>query len=602
MSRPGGMTEPFLKTPAEWRAALAGHTISADLVLETSRTGSPTLRAGSIQLHSRYNPEEEARRLVDSADLDEGRPVLVVGCGLGYHVYTLLERGHEVTVLEPDLDAVKLAVDGPLAGAACRIGAGPLPESGDEPELSRFLERDPHILIHPPTAQVHRDYVNGTTANLYRWALSGKHLNIAVVGPMYGGSLPIARYLARAFARQGHHTRLIDHADAWPLYEKIQSSVSGSTPAAQLTGLYSQFLSEWTYAQVAEFNPEICIVLAQAPVAPTFANRLRKNGIITAFWYVENWRHLPYWRDIARYYDFFFHIQPGEFEAKLDEAGCQHHAFVQTACDPELHRAVMLEDAERKHFTCDLSFAGAGYYNRINLFKGLSDYDFKIWGVSWPDRHLTKHLADGEARFDSETFMKIVAGSAINLNLHSSSSKPGVDPDCDAINPRVFEIAAAGGFQLCDPCVGLDRLFDFETELPVYRDLKELRERIDYFLARPEERKAMAEAARARVLAEHTYEHRAAEMLGHIFRAHGAAILKRGVRAHHTFGEIKTRLDGDDALRQWLDQFPEDTPFTFDAIAQLSLPKGSGHLYPEQVIAYMRQVKQDADAALKMMG
>lgn len=595
------MLEPFLKTTDAWRATLADRAPSPELAVEPSRQGGPTLRSGKIQIHSRYNPEAEAQRLVESAAIEEGQAVVAIGCGLGYHVLALLEKGHEVLVLEPDTDVVKLACDGPLAGAACQIGAGPLPSGDALAPLAAFMERSPHILVHPPTAQLHPEYAEETIATLNVAALSGKHLNIAVVGPLYGGSLPIAGYLARAFERLGHHTRYINHADAWPLYEKLQGSIKGAGPAAQLSGLYTQFLSEWTYAQVAEFNPEICIVLAQAPVAPTFPDRLRKHGIVTAFWYVENWRHLPYWRDIARHYDYFFHIQPGEFETKLDEAGCRRHAFVQTACDPDLHRPVTLAADERAHFECDLSFAGAGYYNRINFFKGLGDYNFKIWGVSWPDRHVAKLLVDGETRFDSETFMKIVAGSRINLNLHSSSSKPGVDPDCDAINPRVFEIAAAGGFQLCDPCTGLDQLFDFETELPVYRDLKELREKIDYFLANPEARTRFAEAGRRRVLAEHTYTHRAEAMLGHIFRAYGTRMLQRGIRARHTFGEIATRLKPEEELRQWLGHFPEDTPFTFDEIAGRSLPKGAPNLYPEQVIAYMRQVKQDADAALKLM-
>jgi spore maturation protein CgeB len=572
------MTEPYLRSPDAWRAALADHVVAPDRVVETGRTGSSTLRAGNIQMHSRYNPEEEARRLVESANLEEGRPVLVLGCGLGYHVLELLARGHEVIVIEPELDILKLAVDGPLAQAPCLIGAGCLPEADFPSALADFMAGRPHMLVHPPTAQLHREEVDAALGDLYAGALADKHLNIAVVGPMYGGSLPIAGYLARAFEGLGHQVRLIDHESAWPLYEKLQATVTGATPQGQLTSMYTNFLSEWTYAQVAEFNPEICIVLAQAPVAPNFAERLRKNGIVTAFWYVENWRHLPYWRDIAHYYDFFFHIQPGEFEAKLDEVGCRHHAYVQTACDSELHRGVTLSDEDRKHYGCDLSFAGAGYYNRVELFKGLSDYNFKIWGVNWTDRYVAQRLVDGESRFDSETFMKIVAASAINLNLHSSSSKPGVDPDCDAINPRVFEIAAAGGFQLCDPCIGLESLFDFDTELPVYRNLKELRERIDYFLAHPDERRAIAEAAQRRVLTEHTYEHRAASMLRHIYRVHGAAMLERGIRARHTIGEIKTRLDESDALRQWLEHFPEETPFTYDTLTRLSLQKGQGHL------------------------
>lgn len=595
------MEHTYLKTPSTWRAELANHTVTAELQLGESRTGQPTLRVDGIQFHSRYNPGEEAQRLVASANLAPDAPVLVIGTGLGHHVLALLAAGHDVVAIEPERDILKLAVEGPLASAPCLLGAGELPRVGDDNALDRFLARDPEILIHPPTAQRHNEFVQNLQGQLALRALTGKHVSVAIVGPMYGGSLPIANYLAQAFARLGHHTRYINHEDAWPLYEKVGATVKGTKPAAQLTDFYTNFLSEWTYAQVAEFNPEICIVLAQAPVSPDFPERLRRNGIVTAFWYVENWRHLPYWRDIAAHYDYFFHIQPGEFEAKLDAVGCRHHAHVQTACDPHLHRAVTLTEEEAETYSCDLSFAGAGYYNRVELFKGLGDYNFKIWGVNWSDRYLRRLLPEGEKRFGTDEFMKIVAGSRINLNLHSSSSHNGVDPACDAINPRVFEIAAAGGFQLCDPCVGLDRLFDFDTELPVYRDLRELRDRIDYYLAHPAERDTMAAAARKRVLAEHTYDRRAEEMLEHIFAAHGAALMKRGIRAMHSVAEIQDRLDQESDLYQWLATLPGETPFTYEIMSQLTPPLGGVRGPAEEIFTYMCQVKENADSLAKLI-
>ncbi len=595
------MSSTYLQRPSDWQATLATHPIASDIELGESRTGDPTLRVGGIQFHSRYNPREEAGRLVESANLPAGQPVLVLGVGLGHHVRVLLEQSHPVVVIEPDEAILKLAVEGPLAGSDCYIGVGPLPPPGDDSQLDTFLGRDPHLLVHPPTAQRHPTFVADIQGSFAIRTLSEKRLNVAVVGPMYGGSLPIADYLSQAFARLGHNTRYINHEDAWPLYEKIGQTVTGDHPSAQLTEFYTSFLSEWTYAQVAEFNPEICIVLAQAPVAPNFPERMRRNGILTAFWYVENWRHMPYWRDIAAQYDYFFHIQPGEFEEKLDAMGCKHHAHVQTACDPTRHVAVPLEEEEAETYTCDLSFAGAGYYNRVELFKGLGDYNFKIWGVDWNDRYLRRLLPEGEGRFDAEKFMKIVAGSKINLNLHSSSSHNGIDPACDAINPRVFEIAAAGAFQLCDPCIGLEKLFDFETELPVYRSLRELRERIDYYLAHPEERTAVAKAAQKRVLAEHTYEKRAESMLQLLFEAHGATLLKRGIRAVHSVKDIKERLEKDSDLYAWLASVPEEMPFTYEFMSQLTPPLGGVRTPAEGIFTYMCQVKNNADAMAKLV-
>ena len=524
----------MLKPIFEWKEELAACPIPDDLEVSVGRGGAPTLRAGKVYLHSRYNPEQEAERLVDSAGLDPARPVLVLGLGLGYHVRALADRGFDVVVVEPDPAVARLAGEGPMAGSTLPLGVGDAEELAATEAFGELARRMPQILIHPPTAKLHPAYAESLPGLLAKAALAGQHLSIAVVGPVYGGSLPIAGYLASALRGLGHRVLDVDNRAGHALYTSVQESVTGSTPQAQLTQMLTNVLSEWSYARVAEFNPEVCIVLAQAPVGPAFPLRLAEKGIVSAYWYVENWRHMPYWRDIAAQYDYFFHIQPGEFEQQLDAIGCRHHAFVQTGCDPDVHRPVELTEEERKHYGCDVSFAGAGYYNRLNVFKGLTDYNFKIWGVNWQSRELARNVVGGEKFFSTEEYMKIVAGSKINLNLHSSSHHDGVDPTCDAINPRVFEVAAAGGFQICDPCVGLDRLYDFETEMPIYRDLAGCRKLLDYYLAHPGEREAMARRARERALKDHTYENRAKQMLDLIFEHHGARILKRGVRVQHT--------------------------------------------------------------------
>lgn len=587
-----------MKLASEWKQILAGRAPSASVTRVAGRGGAPTLKVAGIYLHSRYNPEEEAQRLVDSAEINPKRPVFVVGVGMGYHVKELRARGIEVAAVDPDPGVARFALDGPLAALDFPLALGAPEEWAESGAFRAFAARMPQVLIHPPTARLYPEWTDTACAALSTAALSGQRLNIAVVGPLYGGSLPIAGYLADAFRRLGHQTLLVDNSNAWDLYQEVTGSIRGKRVSNQLGSLLTGFLEEWAYARVAEFHPEICIVLAQAPVGRDFPVRLAAHGIVSAFWYVENWRHLPYWKDIAPAYDGFFHIQPGEFEQRLEEAGCHHHAFVQTACDPVVHRPVTLSPQEQEEYGCDISFAGAGYYNRIQFFKGLTDYNFKLWGVSWADRDLGRRLVGGESRFDNEKFMKIAAGSKINLNLHSSNAHDGVDPKCDAINPRVFEIAAAGAFQLCDPCIGLDRFFDFERELPVYRNLRELRDRIDYFLAHPAERKAIAEAARARALKDHTYENRARKMLDFLIARHGARILKRGVRVQRSAAEAAERAAAHPDLAEWLATLPPETPFTQESINTFLQP-GARNCYPERVFAYMKEVRDFAETLMK---
>lgn len=351
------------------------------------------------------------------------------------------------------------------------------------------------------------------------------------------------------------------------------------------------FLSEYTYARVTEFAANVCIVLAQAPVTRQFPLQLAQADIVTAYWFIENWRHLTYWEDIAPLYDCFFHIQPGVFEHKLEEIGCHRHPFVQTGCDPEVHRPVKLMAEEIEEYGCDLSFAGAGYYNRLQMFLGLTDYRFKIWGVGWTARELQNHVSRAETRFTPEEFGKIVAGSKINLNLHSSSVTPGVDPNCDAINPRVFEIAACGGFQLCDPCAGMDQFFDLDSELPVYRNLAELRRKIDYYLDHDDARRQIAESARGRALRDHTYEHRARQMLEYLLEGGTPTILRKGVRTERSAAEAAKRVGLDTPLGSYLASLPSDLPFLQENINVQITSARSQLSYPESVLAYLREMR-----------
>jgi spore maturation protein CgeB len=587
-----------MKPAREWLSELQAVSLPPDLEETGGREGEPTLRAGAVYLHSRYRPREEAARLVDAAQLDAGRPVLVLGLGLGYHVLELQRRGFAVAVVEPNPAVARLAVQGPMRESSVLLGIGDAAAVAEEPGFIEFAEDLPQVLVHPPTARLHPGWAEAMAAALARTALRRQRLSVAVVGPMYGGSLPVAQYLARALERLGHRTLFVDNSQGWQLYDVATRTVKTRKAAEQLGSLLVNFLGEWSYARVAEFAPDVCIVVAQAPVGKPFATRLSQAGIATAFWFVENGRHLGYWRDVAPVYDYFFHIQPGPFEAQLDAAGCRRHAYLPTGCDPEIHRPVELTPQEREEYGCDLSFAGAGYFNRVQTFLGLTDYDFKIWGVNWDARELQPLLQRAEERFTPEEFAKIVAGSKINLNLHSSTEHAGVDPGADAINPRVFEVAACGGFQLCDPCRGLEDFFDPDTEVPTYRNLTELRARIDYFLAHPEEREAMARRARERALREHTYEQRARQMLERILDACGPRILRKGIRVQRTVAEVAERVGRDTPLGQYLCSLPADLPFTQETLAERIGPPIGERGYVEAVFTYLEEVRRSTEALL----
>src|SRR5262249_43663962 len=85
--------------------------------IEISKSGAPTVAvptaAGkTIQLHSRYQPLDEAKKLIDPLLLDECVAFHVHGFGLGYHVEELFDRASSeaiTCVMENDLVLLRTA-------------------------------------------------------------------------------------------------------------------------------------------------------------------------------------------------------------------------------------------------------------------------------------------------------------------------------------------------------------------------------------------------------------------------------------------------------------------------------------------------------------
>ncbi|MGY8766451.1 MAG: CgeB family protein, partial [Nitrospinaceae bacterium] len=154
----------------------------------------------------------------------------------------------------------------------------------------------------------------------------------------------------------------------------------------------------------------------------------------------------------------------------------------------------------------------------VQSFPRLLDYDFKIWGTEWNlDSILGSRVQNNNKRLNSDNIIKIYNAAKINLNLHSSSFHEGVNPVGDFVNPRTFEIAACGGFQLIDDRSELDDLMDPIKEIVTFSSIDDLCEKIDYYLNNSDEAKVIASCGKERVLKEHTIQHRMEEMLIYIF-------------------------------------------------------------------------------------
>jgi spore maturation protein CgeB len=101
----------------------------------------------------------------------------------------------------------------------------------------------------------------------------------------------------------------------------------------------------------------------------------------------------------------------------------------------------------------------------------------------------------------------VYRGTSVNINCTSFQMKT-------AVNQRVFDVPACGGFLLTDHQEDVDSFFEVGKEAVCFRSVEEAASLAAHYLGNEGERKRIAEAALRRVLAEHTYEKRMASLVG----------------------------------------------------------------------------------------
>jgi spore maturation protein CgeB len=490
------------------------------LTIVPSREGLPSATHQGQWVHSAYDPQKEARAWAEQQvqEWKAGEVGVVLGVGLLYHVEALaLVKPHDsrLAVVVPDVAVFKDAIGSrPFGSWLNQIQwVTGTPESMAEQLASQSAPL--RFFTYGPAARLHVEEHQRLETSLRRIVAgnAGGQLHVAVVGPIYGGSLPIARSVGGALGALGHRVSWLDHSVHHASYEAF-GSFRDDRHRLTMQSRFADVLSLSTMTHIAEDPPDLVLAIAQAPLTLAVLQHLRKKKFLTAMWFVENYRHLTYWQQLAAGYDYWFVIQQAECIEALKRAGAAHVHYLPMAADPTVHRPVTLTAAEQQEYGADVSFVGAGYANRRSLLpQWLSnEWTFKLWGNEWDGaRDLSNVLQRNGARIDTDTCMKVFNATTVNLNLHSSSGV-GLDAHPDFVNPRTFELAACGAFQLVDERTLLPDLFTPE-ELVCFRRTEDVPQLIRTWLKDPAGRRDRAEAAQRRVLQDHTYRHRVQDLL-----------------------------------------------------------------------------------------
>ncbi|HAV42860.1 TPA: hypothetical protein DCX15_02445 [bacterium] len=134
---------------------------------------------------------------------------------------------------------------------------------------------------------------------------------------------------------------------------------------------------------------------------------------------------------------------------------------------------------------------------RKDVIAGIKDFGIELYGdEGWRGIEESPGISFHPFIENREELVKLYNATNINLNLPTSKH----------LNTSTFNIAVCGVFMLSS--FNPELIKSFGNEIVYFKEIEELREKITYYLAHPDEREIIASNAQRRALEEHTFLHR----------------------------------------------------------------------------------------------
>jgi len=325
----------------------------------------------------------------------------------------------------------------------------------------------------------------------------------------------VTEYTERALSRAGAELRVADFR-AFRLPGRVHRWV----PALAVWDRAR--LNRALLAQVARDRADVFVSHWNLNVfADTWA-AIRRRGIPTVCQFLDYPGEPGYIEAAERcggQFDHFF-CQSTDVLERMRVAGHTRGSLLPVAADPEFHFPVPIDGAAKERWGAEVAFVGSFYPERAELLRAFTGFRLGIWGPGWAEclsrrDQLRPFLRGGGLR--PEEWRRVYAAADIVISLTGSGGKRFPADKVYQVSPRTFEVLACGGFYLVERKRDLESLFQDRTHLVMFDSTAEAVELARQYLREPEARRRIARRGREHVLARHTYDHRAREMLA-VFR------------------------------------------------------------------------------------
>ena len=541
-------------------------SIDQKIIVEKARNGRPSLKVvcedKSIKtLHSTYDPEAEARNIIDGLQYNGNGIIIVLGLGLGYHVAELRRQfpDDRIVVIEALSEICRFATEyGPDLNSDIKV----ITDSSPSEVINEIAREQSEMGLVPlsvltlsSAVSAFPEYYNPIlesltkTASVKLWdrlrykKFKQESLNVMLIDSGYF----LTKEVNKAIQQLGHNVLKVKVNEEDDVMSALMGKILEFKPDFLLTinhlgfdedGVLTSFfnsiqlpVASWYVDSpsliVKSFNKNISPFVSLFLWDKSYINEMESIGF-------ESVRYLP----MGTYEGVFRTFHAGKHRKKLMRYECDvgfvgnslvektneimeripgalNDMIEKAAGNLSTDRSLVQEtiervdahvsDKERTDVEAAILWKAALLY-RLSCIKKMRRFDICVHGDDgWKELLDSSYCIKPPLNYYKE-LPYFYNACKINFNAtHIQMS--------EAVNQRVFDVPACGSFILTDDQEALYDLFHVGDDIITFKDKEEIPDLVEFYLKHPDTRKSIALKGRARVLNNHTYTHRLKNMI-----------------------------------------------------------------------------------------
>lgn len=262
------------------------------------------------------------------------------------------------------------------------------------------------------------------------------------------------------------------------------------------------------------FSPDLLLTVKGVMVDRATLRELRNQGLPLYQYYPDNslFAHWSVDPGSMEEYDCCFFTKKFLAADAARTLTLRDAVYLPHGYDPEIHRTPFLSEADKRVYAAEVAVIAVHTQGKEEfldrLLQARPDLPLKIWGSGWTERcrsERVKAKAVGAPLF-GQAYVKALAAAKINLALLSERANGA--SQADLTTTRTFEIPACGGFMLHQRTPDVLEFYNEGSEIECFESPEEALKKIEYYLARPTEREAIARQGHARAVPGYSYDER----------------------------------------------------------------------------------------------